>query len=345
MSQASSTLFMRALGALPELPAPVPHGLHSFFYHTVSDRPLPHARHLYGYKGSAQFERDLEWLKARFSFVSHADVARHLRGEHSLPERAAQVSFDDGLAECFDVARPLLRKHCVPCTFFVVRDLVDNARLMHKSAVSLCLDALERTDERDLADLCGRASRVFARRITSRAGLVTAVRALTVHDDELVQRACEAFEVKVAEALSARPYMTRAQIRQLAAEGFTIGGHTTRHAELDLLEPAAVEREIVESCEFVRDLTGQRSVPFAITFNGLALPREPLRDILARHPFIDAIYDTNDLMPDAPFVVNRIWADTPAAAERESNLPLLLKRARALEPARRWKRRLRQLPR
>ncbi|HEU4428510.1 MAG TPA: hypothetical protein VFT98_07130, partial [Myxococcota bacterium] len=92
-------------------------------------------------------------------------------------------------------------------------------------------------------------------------------------------------------------------------------------------------------------LTGQPSVPFAITFNGLRLPRGPLRALLARHPFIDAIYDTNDLMRDAEFVVNRIWADTPVGAEDATNLPFLLKRAKALEPARRWKRRLQRLPR
>ncbi|MBM4383387.1 MAG: polysaccharide deacetylase family protein [Deltaproteobacteria bacterium] len=345
MPQPSSSLLQRVLAALPEAPARVPNGLHSFFYHTVSDRPLAHARHLYGYKSAAQFERDLVWLKSRFTLVAHADVARHLRGERALPANAAQVSFDDGLAECFDVARPLLLKHGVPCTFFVVRDLVDNARLMHKSAVSLCLDVLERASEADFGALAARAGSALGARFDSREELAAALRALSIRDEARMHAVCEALGVREDVVLRERPYMTSEQIRQLAGEGFTIGGHTTRHAELDLLDRAAVEREIVESCAFVRDLTGQREVPFAITFNGLRLPRAPLRDLLARHPFIDTIYDTNDLMADAPFVVNRIWADTPAGAEQETNLPFLLKRAKALEPARRLKRTLQRLPR
>ena len=346
MPQASSSLLQRVLTALPELPARVPHGLHAFFYHTVSDRQLAHARHLYGYKSSPQFERDLAWLKQRFTLVGHADIVRHLRGEAPLPAGAASVSFDDGLAECFHVARPLLRKHGVPCTFFVVRDLVDNAHLMHKSAVSLCLDVLEGARDDELAALVVRAGDALGARFDSRAALAAALRALTILDDARVRAACKAFGVDDAEALRARPYLTSDQIRQLAREGFTIGGHTTRHAELERLSSfEEVEREIVESCAYVRDLTGQREVPFAITFNGLRLPRGPLRALLARHPFIDAIYDTNDLMHDAEFVVNRIWADTPVGAEDATNLPFLLKRAKALEPVRRWKRRLQRLPR
>ncbi|HEU4429378.1 MAG TPA: polysaccharide deacetylase family protein, partial [Myxococcota bacterium] len=232
MSQASSSLFQRVLTALPELPARVPHGLHAFFYHTVSDRPLAHARHLFAYKSSAQFERDLVWLKQRFTLVGHAEIVRHLRGEAPLPANAASVSFDDGLAECFDVARPLLQKHGVPCAFFVVRDLVDNARLMHKSAVSLCLDALEATRDDGVAELAARAGDALGARLDSRAALAAALRALTIRDEDRVRAACKAFGVDEAEALRARPYLTSEQIRQLARDGFTIGGHTTRHAEL-----------------------------------------------------------------------------------------------------------------
>jgi peptidoglycan/xylan/chitin deacetylase (PgdA/CDA1 family) len=346
MAQASSSLLERVVGAFPELPVRVPHGLHAFFYHTVSDRPLAHARHLFAYKSSAQFERDLVWLKRRFRPVGHAEIVRCLRGEAPLPANAASVSFDDGFAECFEVARPLLLKHGVPCTFFVVRDLVDNGLLMHKSAVSLCLEALETTRDAAFSALAARAADALGARFDSRAALAAALRGLTIHDDARVRAACRAFGVDESEALRARPYLTSEQIRQLARDGFTIGGHTTRHAELDRLGSfAEVEREIVESCAFVRDLTGQREVPFAITFNGLRLPRGPLRELLARHPFIDAIYDTNDLMDDASFVVNRIWADTPVGAEEGTNLPFLLKRAKALEPLRRCRRRLQRLPR
>jgi peptidoglycan/xylan/chitin deacetylase (PgdA/CDA1 family) len=325
----------------------VPHGLHAFFYHVVSDRPLAHVRHLYAYKSPAQFAQDLALLARRFRLVAHEDIVRHVRGEGRLPPGAAAISFDDGFGECFDVVRPLLLAHGVPCTFFVVRDLLDNRLLMHKNAVSLCLEALAGWPDAGIPDLASRLAVALDVRLRGRAEIVRLLRRFTVHDRERVAVAAGALGVDLEAALRERPYLTLDQVRQLARDGFTIGGHTCRHAELDSFpEFADAEGEIVDSCRFVRDLTGRAEVPFAITFNGLRIPRTALASLLGRHPFISLVYDTNDLLADHPLVVNRIWADTPAGATAEaSNLPFLLKRAKALEPIRRWKRRWQGLPR
>jgi len=138
--------------------------------------------------------------------------------------------------------------------------------------------------------------------------------------------------------------MTAEQVRQLHGEGFTIGAHTRTHAELWLMgDPKEVEREIVESCAFVRDLTGQKGVPFAFPFNGLWCSRETLADIRARHEFVGLIYDTNNLMMDRDFVVNRVWCDAPDADHpQRSNVADQLRRAYRLEPLRSLRRRLRR---
>jgi peptidoglycan/xylan/chitin deacetylase (PgdA/CDA1 family) len=332
----------RLLQALPELPVDVPHGLHAFFYHLVSDRELPHVRHLYAFKTPAQFEEDLRLLSREFRLVPHADIVRHVRDGKPLPERAAAISFDDGFAECFELVRPLLLRHGVPCTFFVVRDLLDNRLLMHKHAVSLCLEALATAPEEAVHALAQQLGAPAERGAVARR-----LASLGLRERASIDAACGALGVDTEAALAAAPYLSREQVRQLARDGFTIGGHSCRHAELDRLPGETdLEREIAESCAFVRELTGQAEVPFAITFNGLRLPRAGLAAALARHPFVSLIYDTNDLMPDHPRVLNRIWADTPAGtADGRSNLPLLLKRAKALEPVRRWKRRWQGLPR
>ena len=137
-----------------------------------------------------------------------------------------------------------------------------------------------------------------------------------------------------------RPYMTKEQILQLHREGFTIGAHTQTHPRLwELKDPSEVEREIIESCAAVRDFTGQAKVPFAFPFNGLWMDRDRIDAIRQKAGFIDLFYDSNNLMKDRDFVVNRVWADSPeGAAPTRSNLPRMLRRAHALEPIRAMKR-------
>jgi len=57
------------------------------------------------------------------------------------------------------------------------------------------------------------------------------------------------------------------------------------------------------------------------------------------HPFLSLFYDTNNLRLEQKFIVNRIAGDTPAGCETgESNVPLLMREAYALEPLRQIKR-------
>jgi peptidoglycan/xylan/chitin deacetylase (PgdA/CDA1 family) len=120
--------------------------------------------------------------------------------------------------------------------------------------------------------------------------------------------------------------MTRAQIAQLHADGFTIGAHTSDHPDLGKLgDWNEVRRQVRESCDLVHEITGRTRVPFAFPFNGLDLPRNALAALRDELGCIDLMYDTNNLMKDRSFIVNRIGCDTPAGATGErSNLPVLL---------------------
>jgi len=58
-------------------------------------------------------------LKQRYSLISYQQLVEHVETKKPLPPRAVMLSFDDGLAESYTVARPLLLKHGIPCIFFL----------------------------------------------------------------------------------------------------------------------------------------------------------------------------------------------------------------------------------
>ena len=109
----------------------------AFFYHTVSDDSLPHVTPLYRCKSVREFEQDLVYLKQNFTLVGHEELVAARERGRALPARAATISFDDGFAGCFSAVRPLLLKHRIPCTFFLIRDVVGNASLMYRNKVAL----------------------------------------------------------------------------------------------------------------------------------------------------------------------------------------------------------------
>ncbi|CAA9300201.1 MAG: hypothetical protein AVDCRST_MAG68-300 [uncultured Gemmatimonadetes bacterium] len=290
-------------------------------YHVVSDRGLPHVRHLYPYKTPEQFEADLVYLKRSFRVASYAELVE------GRDPNAVHLSFDDGYAECFSVVRPLLLKHGLPCTFFINTDVLDNRRMLAFNRVSLCLDAVERGGA-DAARVMAGTAREAGAPVDAFATWIRArIRDPDSGAEELLDRLCARLGVDVEGFLAnERPYLTTAQVRQMADEGFTMGGHTRMHWHMGSTRGEdRIEREIVESCRVVAEITGDERVPFAFPYDAEGVDRAFLARVLERNPRVGRLFGTGSLRIDAPFMVNRMLADSPPALGRaRSNLPGIL---------------------
>lgn len=315
----------------------------ALFYHSVSDQPLPHVQHLYPPEPPARFEAALSYIKKHYRVVTEAELEAHRLQGKPLPRRALHLSFDDGFAECFTVARPLLLKHAIPCTFFITTGWVDNQRMFYRNKAALCIEQM-RSLEHDAAKMVlTSVNNAMDLNLADPAGFERWIHQLQATDEPVIDMTAKMLGVDVKDYLKDRqPYMTSQQIKQLHADGFTIGAHTVRHAKLSSLSPAEVESEIVDSARFIQELTGQERVPFSFPYSGTGTDRSLLAGIRARHPFLGLFYDTIDLRKDVDFIVNRIWAEKSAyrTAGKETNVPALLHaayRAEAYAAMRGWR--------
>lgn len=76
-----------------------------------------------------QFANQLRWLRDNgFTTISLDDLYAALTGGARLPERPVILTFDDGYADAYDYAFPLLREYDMIGTFFVVTEWLDRAR-------------------------------------------------------------------------------------------------------------------------------------------------------------------------------------------------------------------------
>lgn len=281
------------------------------YYHVASDEPLGHVEHVHPYKSASQFERDLLHLKSNFNLVSYDQVSEHAGNRVDLPRKSLFLSIDDGYAECYTIMRPLLLKHGIPCTFFLATDFVDNKTAYYKNVISLCIGMMRKINPAAQQHAIHNINQTVGRSIDNVSTFEIWMKGLTSRDERILSEVSRILNVDVNEFLrESRPYLTTEQVRQLAADGFTIGAHGRRHARLDLEENEdAVRDEIIGSCNAIRDLTSQEEVPFAFPHSGAGLDRVFLTILAAEFGFVGLMFDTEGVRKDGPRVLHRVCLD------------------------------------
>jgi peptidoglycan/xylan/chitin deacetylase (PgdA/CDA1 family) len=70
-----------------------------------------------------------EFKEAGYTFLDVSDLRKSAAGT-SLPEKSLLITFDDGYADNYNYAYPILREEQIPATFFVVSSTVGNNNRM-----------------------------------------------------------------------------------------------------------------------------------------------------------------------------------------------------------------------
>ncbi|MBN1889649.1 MAG: polysaccharide deacetylase family protein [Thermoflexales bacterium] len=118
--------------ATPTTP-PTPDGLQRnthlpiLMYHYISDPPPGADRYRLDLSvRPADFEAQLAWLAQNdYRAITLYDLYNHLVAGFSLPDKAVILTFDDGYADAYDLALPLLQKYGFVGTFFVMTGPAD----------------------------------------------------------------------------------------------------------------------------------------------------------------------------------------------------------------------------
>jgi len=305
----------------------VPREVISFVYHLVVEKAVAHAQYLFPHRPVEVFEQDLIYIKKKFQVVSYEELASALASQNRFPPKAAFLSFDDGFSECFSVVRPLLLKHNLPCTFFVATDLMDNRKMDLLHQVSLCIATISSLEPGELAHILSALGEVLKVDLDSLATFIRLIK--KVNNNEYVTKICDMLGIDVEIYLcTQKPYLSSEQIRKMAMEGFTIGAHSQSHRKLGHLSQEEIEKEIINSCQVIRDLTNKEPVPFAFPYSAMGIERDYLGALLKRTPLVGLLFDTKGLSFDKRFIVNRIWVESPKINPTgHTPLPLILRRA------------------
>lgn len=240
----------------------------------------------------ASFDRQLHWLAQHCRVVPLRQLAAELDARQ-LRERTVAITFDDGYADNWLCAAPLLARHALPATFFLTTGALGTGREFWWDELERLLlipTALPGTLQVQVGDTVrafrvGRAAEAPAvppresqRPWTAPAGtrlhLYYAVwKALRPLDEESRQQALGALREQVglpdAPRETHRP-LEQDEARRLAATaGVDVGAHSVTHPPLSERRPEEQRFEMRQSKQDLEALTGRPVVGFAYPYGDI----------------------------------------------------------------------------
>lgn len=219
------------------------------------------------------FHRILGWVGANFNVIPLRQAVDCLaRG--SLPARALSITFDDGYADNFEFALPVLQKHGMHATFFVSSGFLDGGRMWNDTVI----ESIRRFPgaQLDLSDV-GLGAFALNDAVERRASIDQLLGQLKYRPFAERSGLVEAIATTAGVALPDDLMMSSPQLRGLRDAGMTIGGHTVSHPILARLSEAAAFKEILAGKQRLEAILGEPIDLFAYP-NG-----KPGRDYLATH--------------------------------------------------------------
>lgn len=166
-----------------------------------------------------------------FRFVDMDTIVAVANGKQK-GRRLAHVTFDDGFADVFANAYPILKKHQIPFTLYVTTDMPDGKADLWWYQLETMVKGNAEWFEKVVGQVYARKEDVAA----------------TMH--EMTSSACDP-------TLCQKLSLSWEQIREMVSEGLcTVGSHGVSHSALSLLSEEAIKHELVDSKQRLEAMLG-----------------------------------------------------------------------------------------
>lgn len=217
-------------------------------YHRIIE--LPEDRHNLAVFPD-NFASHLEYIQEKYSPMSLSDLAECLQ-IHDLPHRAVVITFDDGYADNFLKAWPLLEMYQVPATIFTVSGAVNSRREFWWDELERIFYFIENLPEQ--LSLCIQEQGLswplsnMKQRQAAFKDIHQRLRLLPVVEREKVLKDLANWAGTTQNGRSENLPMKYSELCQIAQSKFIeIGAHTKTHPVLSTQSPEDQYEEIVES--------------------------------------------------------------------------------------------------
>lgn len=206
-----------------------------------------------------QFDQMMGWVRRWFNVLPLTEAVARL-SKSDLPARAAAITFDDGYADNYTCALPVLKRHNLAATFYIATGFLGDGIMWN----DVVIESIRHTRVKniDTAHL-GLGMLDLGSTVAQRQSLNTIIRAIK-HLEPSARADAVAF-IREACQPSTLPklMMQHEQLRALSNAGMEIGAHTVTHPILAKLPQDTAREEIARSRDELQHLLGLRVSTFA----------------------------------------------------------------------------------
>jgi len=219
------------------------------------------------------FEKQLRALRRHFRVVSLAEFRDHMETGRPFADRTCLVTFDDGWADNYSCAFPLLSKHRVPAVIFLPSAFIGTGRRFWQETLSHAfyriLEGMDGKPAVECAALLRDAgiTEPFPR-ATTRAKPAVQEKVVRFKNagEEVRQRLLDrANEILAPRSLALDHidnFLSWEQVREMASTGIAFGSHTVDHHLLTTVPLDRAREELAESKRQIEREIGSEVVAF-----------------------------------------------------------------------------------
>jgi peptidoglycan/xylan/chitin deacetylase (PgdA/CDA1 family) len=255
-------------------------------YHTVGNTGVPFFCPL----TAALFEKQIQFLKQNYRVISLSQMLEEMQSGLSTSP-AVVLTFDDGYRGVYEVAYPIMKKHGVTATTYLMGKSIDeNTVAWYDRIFSSVLNPATLT-----VRFAGK-DRVLPDReakLTLAAEIVTNLRSMP---DQGRIDFCRKFENEYPVVLAdlQNRFMTWEQAAAMSRDGFSFGCHTMTHPVLSKVSPEKLVAELSECKSLLEKKLGSACLDFAFPFGRLAecVSQEAISSLGFRSA-VTTVYGTN----------------------------------------------------
>lgn len=215
-----------------------------------------------------EFARELKYLKSNFDVISIPQLLRGFDDPSELPARPAVITFDDGYVDNYTHAFPLLREAGLSACFFVCTALIGTNEMLWQEQWVVCL---KRSRNKRIASPFGANDAPYDLDAESlpdaRARFrQNALRFPWADVPGMLSRVREETGVNPSDYAGGPLFMTWDALREMAAAGMDIGGHTRNHAPLSRVDGETLRTEVAGCYDDLSRELGKPALAFAYPF-------------------------------------------------------------------------------
>ena len=208
------------------------------------------------------FERHMQFLAGHYHVVHMEQVLDAVTNGTPLPKGAVAITFDDAYEDVKKYAWPVLKKYKLPATVFVPTAYPDQPQ--RAFWWDRLYNAFANTSREEVAATpIGKLSlKNREERMQNFKRLQNHIKAFS-HEDMMgvVDEMCE--QLLNGNRAASNSVIGWDELRRLAREGLTLGGHTRTHPILTQIAPETVREEVAGSLEDLRREIGEVLPVFA----------------------------------------------------------------------------------